>query len=99
MKNKGIVIAGSIIAAGAAVYFLTKGDGPPDGTATITGTVNDEFENPISGIIAELNGYTAKTNSSGNFKISGIEPGEYDSLRFVDPQGQYGDVVIYQLEE
>lgn len=63
-----------ILAALCCVYSLS-------GSAqfSITGTVRDDLDEGLEGatIQSDKNNYTAVTDSEGNFRITGVEPGNY----------------------
>lgn len=74
---------------------------PPSMLGTISGTVRDNYNNPLSGatVTASAGLYSATTDANGNYSLTGIAQGTYDvtASKFgYAPQTQTGVVVIGQ---
>jgi len=51
---------------------------PPPGRANLYGRVTDAVTgSPISGVLVSVNGYSAYTDTAGNYLFPDLEPGSY----------------------
>ena len=92
-KDKAGLILIPLFGVGAFLVWLFRKKPNPD-LAILYGHVTDvETQQGIPNINVECNGYTGKTDASGQYSIINIEPGTY-IVSFTDPQGQYESVTI-----
>lgn len=67
---------------------------PPPELAALWGVLLDEqTKEPLEGIQATCNGYSAMTDTGGRYEIPDIEPGVY-TVTFTDPLGRYAPLTV-----
>ena len=78
-KDKAALIILPIVLGGAAAwYFLSRKVSADPNKAILFGNVTDvDTGHGIQGVSVACDGYTAKTDSHGDYNIINIEPGEY----------------------
>jgi len=94
-KPERVIVPVTIGAAAVAAWLLLRRRAAADpDKAILYGKVTDiETDQPIQGIDVACNGYTDKTDASGDYKIINIEPGTYDVM-FTDPLERYEPKVV-----
>lgn len=89
VKDKiAIAIGGGIALAASLIYALRTRAEDPDKAILFGQVIDSVTTEPIKDINVNCNGYTGKTNSTGDYRIINIEPGTY-SVTFTDPLGRY----------
>lgn len=67
---------------------------PPPELATLWGMLlNEQTKEPVEGIQATCNGYSAVTDADGRYEMPDIKPGVY-TVTFTDPFGRYTPLTI-----
>lgn len=92
-KALPIVVLIGLGVAGLAAWLLKRKPIDPN-KAILYGMVTDvETTVGIANINVNCDGYTAKTDSNGEYSIINIPPGTY-SVTFTDPSSRYEPVTV-----
>lgn len=82
------------LGGGLAAWLLRRKPAIDPNKAILYGRVtNAETQEGISNINVDCDGYTAKTDSNGEYNIINIPPGTY-SVTFTDQYGRYDPMTV-----